>query len=182
MPDSVVPVVRQADTSDASLLAELGRRTFLGAFREVVAPDDMEAYLLDAFTETRTAEELADPSIVYLVASVDDRPAGYAKLHFGALHPSVTGCGAVKLWRLYSDQAWYGRGIGSALLRSSLRCAWERGGQTMWLTVNAGNQRAIRFYEKSGFTVVGSATFLLGAAIHDDHVMARALSPADGTP
>ncbi len=48
------------------------------------------------------------------------------------------------------------RGIGSALLRWAMHCAFERhGAHRLWLEVFADNLAAIRLYEKAGMTREG---------------------------
>ncbi|MET1053382.1 MAG: GNAT family N-acetyltransferase, partial [Mycetocola sp.] len=37
------------------------------------------------------------------------------------------------------------------------------------------NARAVRFYEKSGFAIVGNKTFRLGSSLEHDFVMEQAL-------
>lgn len=171
------PYIRPATPDDTELMSELGRHTFLEAFRDTVSPNDMTAYLADAFSPSQVAADLADPSSLFLIAFVDHTPAGYSRLYFGGdFPPSVTGPNPVKLWRLYADPTVYGRGIGAALMQESLHTARERGGETLWLTVNIHNARAIAFYAKFGFTIVGDALFRLGNDIHNDYVMARPLS------
>ena len=169
--DRITPDIRAATGDDAALVAELGRRTFDEAFRDNVAPDDMAAYLADAFAEEKIRSELNDRETVYLLAFVNDAPVGYARLHFGEPHPSVSGPNAVKLWRLYTDAAFQGHGIGAALVRAAGDAARLRGGKSLWLTTNIHNARAISFYERAGFAVVGGATFTLGSVVHTDHVM-----------
>ena len=41
----------------------------------------------------------------------------------------------------------------------------------VWLGVNQVNERAQRFYAKSGFTINGTRTFQVGANREDDYVM-----------
>jgi len=53
--------------------------------------------------------------------------------------------------------------------------ALSRGGQTLWLWVWEQNPRAIRFYEKCGFTDVGSHPFVMGSEVQTDRVMARGI-------
>jgi ribosomal protein S18 acetylase RimI-like enzyme len=43
----------------------------------------------------------------------------------------------------------------------------------VWLGVNQKNQRAQRFYTKSGFEISGTRTFQVGAGREDDFVMVR---------
>ena len=43
------------------------------------------------------------------------------------------------------------------------------------MTTNDRNARAVRFYEKHGFTRVGAKTFQLGRNVETDFVLERAL-------
>ncbi|WP_297776558.1 GNAT family N-acetyltransferase, partial [Mycobacterium sp.] len=70
---------------------------------------------------------------------------------------------------------YHGGGVSSALMDLTLATAEERGARRVWLGVNQGNERAQRFYTKSGFTVSGTRTFHLGADLEHDYVMVREL-------
>jgi ribosomal protein S18 acetylase RimI-like enzyme len=58
---------------------------------------------------------------------------------------------------------------------ASLAAAREAGAAGMWLGVNNENVRANRFYEKSGFEIVGMKKFRLGDVDEEDFVRERAL-------
>ena len=58
---------------------------------------------------------------------------------------------------------------------ASLDAGRNRGAAGMWLGVNQHNARARAFYERSGFTVVGTKHFTVGARIEDDYVLERPL-------
>lgn len=54
---------------------------------------------------------------------------------------------------LYVDPDWYGRGIGTALIRAAL----EETGASLGAEVLAGNEAAVALYSKCGFVIVGQA-------------------------
>jgi ribosomal protein S18 acetylase RimI-like enzyme len=76
---------------------------------------------------------------------------------------------------MYVLEGFHGAGVGNALIEASADAARERGAVSLWLGVNIHNPRANRFYEKSGFKVVGHKTFLLGGRYEDDHTRERLL-------
>jgi ribosomal protein S18 acetylase RimI-like enzyme len=80
---------------------------------------------------------------------------------------------------LYADPESIGRGIGSLQMQSCLEEAAGRGYRTAWLGVWERNPRAIRFYERWHFTVVGSHGFRLGSDEQIDLVMERPVSLPD---
>ena len=164
----------QATARHASLLAELGARTFRDTFGADNTQADMDQYLASAFSADIQARELADPASVFLVARADDgAAAGYARLRFGESPACVGGLRPVEIARFYVDRPWMGRGVGAALMAAALELASQRGCDVAWLDVWEKNARAIAFYSKWGFSVVGSQPFLLGEDMQNDLLMAR---------
>jgi ribosomal protein S18 acetylase RimI-like enzyme len=167
--------VRRATSADASLLAELGARTFYETFAKDNKPEDMAAYLAASFSPQIQAAELADPQSFFFIAEIDGAAGGYAQLRAGLVEKCVSGPKPVELVRLYVSQQWLGRGVGEALMRACVEEARRAGYETMWLGVWEDNQRAQRFYRKWGFQVVGEHIFQVGSDPQTDLIMERAL-------
>jgi diamine N-acetyltransferase len=179
--DQVTTVeVVQATADDAQLLSELGARTFRDTFAADNTEADMADYLATAFSRQVQADELAEAESLFLIARVDGAPAGYTRLRFGfapdCVTESVGGTSPVELRRFYADLHWIGRGVGPALMKTALELAETRGCDVAWLDVWEKNQRAISFYSKWGFSIVGDQTFLLGEDVQHDLIMARKIS------
>lgn len=170
--------VRSATLSDAELLADLGARTFYDAFAAENTEADMSAYLAGAFSADIQAAELADPETAFLIATSDEGPVGYARLRTGMAPACVAGDSPVEIVRFYSDTRWIGRGVGSALMGACLSRAESLGCDVVWLDVWERNPRAIAFYERCGFAVVGEQDFVLGDDVQHDLLMARGLDAA----
>ena len=71
----------------------------------------------------------------------------------------------------------HGTGAAALLMARALDWARQSGAAGVWLGVNQQNERAQRFYGKSGFERVGIKRFLVGGVYEDDYVMERALDP-----
>ncbi len=168
--------IRMATHEDAQLLADLGARTFKQAFGADNNPDDLAAYLESAFGPAIQHAELIDPVTVFLIAQVGDALAGYAKLRLAEAPAYVLGERPAEIVRIYADQPWIGRGVGSALMGSGLAALGERGYDAAWLSVWERNQRGIAFYAKWGFDAVGRQVFLVGSDPQNDLVMSRLLA------
>ena len=54
-----------------------------------------------------------------------------------------------------------------------------RGATSLWLTVWRENARALRFYEKNGFTPVGDRYYPVGDLVDHDLVCLKAFSKSD---
>jgi ribosomal protein S18 acetylase RimI-like enzyme len=169
--------IRQATREDAKLLTELAYTTFWDAFAHHPknAPDDLAYYMRQAFSLEQITDELGDPKSVFLIAEIDEAPAGYAKLIYESTEPDIIGEGPVELSRLYSHQKFLGQGVGQALMDACLDRAKEAGRDVIWLGVWEFNPRAQRFYEKNGFQLVGKHTFLLGSDPQIDLLMRKEL-------
>jgi ribosomal protein S18 acetylase RimI-like enzyme len=169
--------IRQATPEDAKLLTDLSYTTFWDAFAHHPknAPDDLAHYMRQAFSIEQITAELADPASIFLIASIDGKAAGYAKLIVDSTEEGITASRPVELSRLYSHQEYLGRGVGQNLMDACFDRARDDGQDVMWLGVWEYNPRAQRFYEKNGFKVVGRHTFQLGSDPQTDLLMQREL-------
>jgi diamine N-acetyltransferase len=167
--------IRHANLTDAPLLSSLGAQTFSDAFAAENTPENLAAYLAASFTPVQLSAELSDPSILLLLAEIAGDAVGYAKLFSGQMPPEISAPHPIELVRIYSTRAYFGRGVGPALIQACLDLAIQRGFQTIWLGVWERNLRAQSFYRKWGFQIVGSHPFLLGADLQTDYIMQRSL-------
>jgi len=168
--------IRRATSADAALLAGMGARTFYETFVDSCRPEDMRAHLAATFGVAQQAAELADARSVFFIAEAGGAAAGYAKLHRGATPACIEGDTPVELARLYTEREWHGRGVGEKLMRELLEEARRSGCQTMWLGVWEHNGRALAFYRKWGFKVVGAHIFQVGDDAQNDLLMACKLN------
>ena len=165
--------IRRARPDDASLITDIGASTFETSFGADNRLEDMEQYLSLSFSKAHIEAQLSDPSSVFLLAYEDCKAVGYVMLRVSKKPISVIGTKPVELVRLYIEEKIIGKGYGSALMNSCLKEAKKNGYGTIWLGVWEKNLRAIRFYEKWGFTKVGTKEFVLGSDLQNDHIMAR---------
>lgn len=174
MPDILI---RQAAPDDAKPLTDLAYTTFWDAFAHHPknAPDDLNHYMRQAFNLEQITEELSEPSSIFLIAEIDGKAAGYAKLITGSTEAGITAERPIELSRLYSHQEYIGKGVGQTLMDACFERARCDGHDVMWLGVWEHNPRAQRFYEKNGFRVVGSHTFQLGSDPQTDLLMQQEL-------
>jgi GNAT superfamily N-acetyltransferase len=168
--------IRVATPEDARALTAFMTDCFRETYVSLCAAEDIDAYVAGAFLEPRQRAELQDPSMRTLLIEERDAWAGYAQLKWGEPAPSVRGRPAVELARFYVDRPWQGRGVAQVLMRAALEAAAAEGARVAWLGVWQRNPRAVRFYEKAGFRVVGTQGFTMGRDVQQDHVMARGIA------
>ena len=171
-----IATIRRATEADVTLLSQLATRLFQETFGPMNDPADMRAYVADAFSVEAEREALADPDRVVWIAEDDSHLAlGYATLRRGSTADGVVAVRPAEVQRIYVDQAWHGRGVANALMGTCVEHAKLLRCDVIWLGVWERNPRAIVFYEKVGFRVVGRQSFRLGSDLQQDLVMARPL-------
>ena len=168
-PLSLAVQVVTTGSVDTEELAAVAARTFPLACPPSAAPENIASFIDTNLSAERFAEYLADPHRVILTARRDGRIIGYAMLIRDATGDSA------ELSKMYLLPDHHGAGASKALMELALATAEEWGARRLWLGVNQENQRAQRFYAKSGFKVSGTRTFQVGARREDDYVMVREL-------
>ena len=167
--------IRKASVDDAQMLAVLGSRAFYEAFGQYNDPADMQAYLDLAFNPDNIRTQLDDNTNTFLIAYFQKEPAGYAKLKRHSSVPELEGEKVIQLERIYALQDFLDRKVGKTLMESCIQISRKEGYQKMWLSVWQENKRAIAFYEKWGFKVIGLKQFIIGKEVNDDFVMSLEL-------
>lgn len=167
--------VRPGLPADADELTELSRSTFIDTYAEHNTPEDMALYLRQSLTTDQWRDILGNPAHAVLLLEDDAGLAGYAELRQGFVPDSVKTARPIELSRFYVRKNRFGKGFGAQLMSAAVEAARTRGGTGLWLGVWQKNERAIGFYKKNGFSVVGAQVFPLGKDLQDDWIMLRAL-------
>lgn len=165
--------IRRATVEDAARLAAFGRQAFTETFGADNTPEDLAMYLTATYGPDLQRAELANPLVSCWLAESESAIAGYALVRRGPAPAIVGDDSAVELGRLYAGREFIGRGIGSLLMRAVLDEAKRTGSDSIWLGVWEHNPRAIAFYKRWGFEIVGRQAFLLGQDLQQDFVMVR---------
>jgi len=89
---------------------------------------------------------------------------------FGASRDADAPAGRAEIWAIYVKPADWSTGVGRALLLRAMDCLFAEGYASISLWVIAGNERALRFYERAGFVgEVGSRkSFELGGTMLEE--------------
>lgn len=167
-------VIRKATINDSEELAHVGKVTFVDSHGHSAAKADIDAYVASKYTPEIVLEDLAKPENIYHVATVDGRITGYSKIIFNAAHEYVQTPHATKLERLYALKDFHGRGIGPQLFDWNVKLSRDAGQSGLWLYTWVENHRAVAFYKKVGFEIVGLADFQISPThSNPNHIMWR---------
>lgn len=149
----------KAMEENAQSLAELARITFIESHGSSAAPEEINKYISLKYNSEVLRKELSKPSNIYHLIFQDDKPAGFSKIRLDEPHPGIAQKNVTKLERLYVLSKVYGMNLGVELFNFNLHLSRMNMQAGMWLFVWKENHRAIAFYKKVGFKIIGSGDF-----------------------
>lgn len=170
--------IRIATVADALPLAKLKRDTFRETFLSEgygidYPPGDLIKHEEESYSITTITDQLTNrENRTWVVECEDGGLIGYAQVGPCKLPHSDVPEGAAEIYQIYIRRGAQGTGVGRKLFNSALAyLAVERPG-AVWLGVWSGNTKAIAFYEKAGFSLVGTCDFKVGEST-DLHLIYR---------
>jgi ribosomal protein S18 acetylase RimI-like enzyme len=163
--------LRIATVDDATALAAAAERMFRDTFASSNRAEDMDAYCSATYALERVRAELADRNRHTLLVEHEGALVGFAQLREGDAPASL------EILRFYVDTPWHGRGVAQPLMAAIIEEAHARAANRLFVQVWEHNPRAIAFYSRQGFKIVGSRPFVLGQSHQTDHWMVRDLRP-----
>ncbi|RYZ26318.1 MAG: GNAT family N-acetyltransferase [Chitinophagaceae bacterium] len=153
--------ITPATIQDLKTLTEVGRRSLLESHGHSAPAAIMQAYVDEKFTQNALEQELSDPQNIFHIIWHNDQPAGYSKIIYCHSLPQVPQKNITKMERLYLLQEYYSLKLGQQLLQFNIDLSKHQGEAGMWLYVWKENERAMRFYTKAGFKIIGDGLFRL---------------------
>ena len=157
---------------DAASLSEMGKRTFLDAHSQSASPVDIAHYIETKYGIGEIETELKNPDYIYRLIYKTQEPAGYSKIILNSSPTNFRFENATKLERLYIEKKFYGLNFAQELLHYNIGYSKSYDQKGMWLFVWVENLRAIAFYKKLGFEIVGAYNFELSPThSNPNHIM-----------
>ena len=164
-------MIRKAEERDASSLAAVSVEVWVNTYlRDGVSPVFAD-YVLAEFTAQKFRNAIGDPDLAIWVSENRTGIDGFVKVCSTAPPPPLAGCSPLEITTLYVQPRHQSGGRGAALLRHALDHCRRMDGENVWLTVEAGNRRAIDFYLRHGFSRIGSTDFVIADRTYENHVM-----------
>lgn len=166
-------ILKPCYRDDFDTLRELSIRTYYETFAHLNTPEDMAAYLEDAFNVDKLSKELNDSNSSFFFLYTDNRLAGYLKMNEAPSQTDINDAASLQIERIYVTSEFQGAGLGRYLMEQAIAIAIERNKAYVWLGVWEKNEKAIRFYKKNGFYKIGTHIFVMGEDVQTDYVMRK---------
>lgn len=162
----------RADLNQYKLLAKIGKEAFLEAHGKSASKKDIQAFIEKNYTEKSFYRELMNPENIYHLIYHENQVVGYSKVVLNQKNTNTNDQPITKLDRLYLLKEFYGQNFGSKLFDFIVTFSKEKKEQGIWLAVWVENHRAISFYRKKGFQIIGNYDFKISAThSNPNHIM-----------
>ncbi|MBQ4819182.1 GNAT family N-acetyltransferase [Aquimarina sp. MMG016] len=166
----------RAKIEDAENISYLGATTFDQSFGYLFRDrEDIEGYLRKTFSLEKITQSIQKSHNIYWLVKEDDSPIGYAKLQLDSPSDFIKNDKTCKLQKLYMLKGTSSKGIGSRLQQLIFDKAIEEGQEYLWLSALKQNERAIAFYKRNDYLIVGEHPYSIGKEDFEFWVMGRKL-------
>ena len=97
---------------------------------------------------------------------------GFSKIEINSPEANIKKQNITKLSRFYLLDEYHGKNLGTALFNFNVELSKSKHDKGIWLHVWVENKKAIRFYEKNGFKIVGEHNYEISKThTNPNHVM-----------
>lgn len=149
----------KATIEHSELIAEIGKQSFLESHGNSASMEDVNHFIIKTYNEKAICKEFENPKVQYHIIYFKDKVAGFSKIELNTSNKDITDLIVTKLDRLYLLNEYYGQKLGSKLFDFNIQLSKKYNQKGIWLAVWVENQRAINFYTKKGFKIVGEYNF-----------------------
>ena len=167
----MIRIVR-AHKEQAELIAEIGRLSFLESHGNSASVEDVDHFILKTYTKEKISNEFENKNVQYHLLYFEGIVVGFSKITLNSSNKDIPNLNITKLDRLYLLKEFYGKNLGSKLIDFNIELSKKHNQNGIWLAVWVKNQRAIKFYTKIGFKIVGKYNFKISEThSNPNHIM-----------
>ncbi len=152
-------LIKRATIDDFRAIADIGNISVKEAHKGSCPAEDLDEYMKDHYNDLAIQKELEDLNNIYQILLYNEKPAGFSKILLNAEHENIKEKNVAKLDRIYLLNEYFDLKLGIELLKANIELAKQNKQAGIWLVTWVGNSRAINFYTKAGFEVIGSYHF-----------------------
>ena len=152
--------------SEIDELADMAGAIWHEYFPAILSDEQID-YMVDRFQSAHAMrDQITNHDYHYFFLTYGGIRIGYTAL--------VPEGDALFISKLYLARDYRGRGLGTEAIKSIFGICSDKGFRRAYLTVNRGNAKAIRAYERNGFRTVRSQVADIGRGfVMDDYVMEK---------
>lgn len=162
----------KAQVQHAALIAKIGKKTFWESHGISASKADITDFVSKKYTKQKLVKELENQNNSYYLIYYNTKLAGFSKIELNTSNTNIEPKNVTKLDRFYILKEFYGQKIGLKLFDFNVEFSNNNQQKGIWLAVWVENKRAIKFYQKVGFKIVGKYDFQISSThSNPNHIM-----------
>jgi ribosomal protein S18 acetylase RimI-like enzyme len=160
--------ISKAKSKDFETIQAIAKMTWPVAYNEILSKAQLD-YMLDKMYSFETlSDDLNYKEHHFYMATENDTCLGFTSIEHNYLKKEVT-----RIHKLYILPNTQGKGIGKCLVDAIVNFALEQKSTSITLNVNRFN-KAVAFYEKIGFDIIGEEDIEIGNGyLMEDYMMEK---------
>lgn len=165
--------IHQATIGDIPVIQRIAYHTWPVTFEHILSMEQL-TYMLDMMYSTVSlAQQFQQRGHTFLLAGIGEQePMGFA-----AFEINYQGSPVTKIHKIYILPDGQGKGLGRSLFKHISQESIEKGNRVLSLNVNRNNSKAVEFYQKNGFEVVGEEDIQIGQGyLMEDYILEKNLT------
>ena len=174
------PRIQPATLKDIPVIMTLAEATWEPTYRFIISKEQLEYMYRVIYTPASLRRQMQEQHHTFLLAYVDERPAGFASFSPQPAGPEqpddeISTGPAFKLHKIYVMPSHQGQGLGVRLLEAVEKAAHAAQGRYLDLNVNRHNEKALGFYERHGYQRQRAEDVPIGPYWMNDFILRKAL-------
>jgi diamine N-acetyltransferase len=157
----------KATEADCNSIASIGRISVAESHRGSSSQEVMNGFLDKYYNYDAIKKDINDLNNIYYMINHDGKPAGFSKIILNSKHPNIAADNIALLDRIYLLKEFYGLKLGLDLLNFNIELSKNNNQSGMWLYAWVGNERAVNFYLRAGFKIIGSHHYYVNETHYD---------------
>lgn len=166
-------IIRKAELIDLEKITVLKQQVWVSTYAEKGITKEFSDYVLSEFSLYDTRKSILDTKRKILIAEIDSHLIGYIEISFTPNYPIPSLINIPKISVIYVLEKFCGMGVGQKLLEEALRILKEKQFTAAWLTAYNRNLRAINFFKKNHFEMIGITHFEMSENKYENTIMIR---------
>ena len=147
--------------------SELAQEIWKDTYTSIISKEQIDYMLGMMYNEQAILDSVANGEH-WEILKADNVPVGY--IHFKEEENKIF------LSKIYLKQDEQYKGLGQLMMNHVIDFATDAGKDSIYLTVNKDNKKAIRFYERNGFRNIKAEVFEIGEGyVMDDFIYEKTL-------
>ncbi len=144
---------------DFKIIVDIGKVSVEEAHRGSCSARDLSEFIKKNYNNEAIQSELSDERNIYYIINVGGEPVGFSKIILNSAHTNIPQKNVTKLDRIYLQSSFFNLKLGYELLKFNINLSKQNNQSGIWLFTWVGNTRALNFYLKNGFSIIGSHNF-----------------------